>query len=178
MRRPSYIHKVVRLRWLQRWLFLLHLAIGNFVFPGAGLQFVPASFECGTKKHLFQQRGHIANDGALFVPTFFYVAVRGNRQGNDWGPQYQAALFPHDESQKRSAERAIDWARNMLRRDVIGAGSGHHGTGTGAAGSVDGTGAAAPAWWEGLWGEVMTLVIPTKQKDFAPREKSSGERPP
>lgn len=50
----------------------------------------------------------------------FVLLVAICRQGNDWGPQYQAALFPHDDSQKRMAERTIAWARAQLdcvRRD-------------------------------------------------------------
>ncbi|CAM9319817.1 unnamed protein product, partial [Ascophyllum nodosum] len=45
----------------------------------------------------------------------------GDRQGNDWGPQYQAALFPHTDSQARAAEEALAWAREelcALRRGV------------------------------------------------------------
>lgn len=41
--------------------------------------------------------------------------THAHRQGNDWGPQYQAALFPHTDSQERTAEDAVTWARGELR---------------------------------------------------------------
>lgn len=37
-----------------------------------------------------------------------------NRQGNDWAPQYQAALFPHSRSQEISAQEAIASVRSKL----------------------------------------------------------------
>lgn len=40
---------------------------------------------------------------------------RFSRQGNDWGPQYRAALFPHGDTQHRSADEAIEWARGHLQ---------------------------------------------------------------
>lgn len=42
--------------------------------------------------------------------------VRVARQGNDWGPQYQAAFFPHDGMQQSLAEDAIAWGQDQLRR--------------------------------------------------------------
>lgn len=44
------------------------------------------------------------------------------RQGNDWGPQYQAALFPHSGDQEHSAEGAISWAREQLKLAPAGKG--------------------------------------------------------
>lgn len=47
-----------------------------------------------------------------------------NRQGNDWGPQYQAALFPHDRSQERSAHEAIASVRSkLIARRALGGSS-------------------------------------------------------
>lgn len=48
---------------------------------------------------------------------------------------------------------------------------------SGGSGAVAENGADAPAWWEGAGAEVMTLVIPTNQKDFAP-EQPPGQLPP
>lgn len=52
------------------------------------------------------------------------AATTNNRQGNDWGPQYQAALFPHDRSQERSAQEALAWVRsNLIARRTFGGAS-------------------------------------------------------
>ncbi|CAM9669604.1 unnamed protein product [Ectocarpus sp. 4 AP-2014] len=96
----------------------------------------------------------------------------GDRQGNDWGPQYQAAIFPHDESQKRSADRAIAWAQDVLDKaggDRDGSGDvGHHRRRDWGGGG----GADTPTWRE-LGQEVRTLVLPTEEDGFTPEASPS-----
>lgn len=50
----------------------------------------------------------------FYIRRISYASISLARQGNDWGPQYQAALFPHDEDQRRFAEEAMVWAREKL----------------------------------------------------------------
>ena len=65
----------------------------------------------------------------------------------------------------------------MLRRPDSVYGTCGGGSGDGGRGSVNGTGgAASPARWEGVGGEVMTLVIPTKLEDFAPEASPGGRQ--
>lgn len=153
------------------YLLSLHTAVLNTACPGTCLLRL-----CSVEKGSILAR--MAMDGVFRLNRMTAPAVC-NRQGNDWGPQYQAAIFPHGDSQKQCADRIIDWARIMLHRASSGAdkdnGAGVGGAG-GASGSVVGAGVVAPAWWEGVGGQVMTLVIPTKHEDFTP-EESPGERP-
>ena len=112
------------------------------------------------------------------------------RQGNDWGPQYQAALFPHGDAQNLVANEALDWARDELRSLLSLTPSSENGGGDGddasslqplpprnEEGELLGEKALSRGrgrgWeWEGR--EVRTLVLPTPEREFT-EAQDAGE---